>query len=119
VPLGGGGRSARHGAHEGAINLGSQGKTPVAILSAADFDATEVDPLSVVLASAPVKLKGNGSPMASLEDVNGDGFLDLVVHVDTQSLELSAEDTEATLTGQTYAGQAIEGTDSVRIVPGS
>lgn len=105
------------GSFPNSINLGSQGKTPVAILSAVDFDATQVDPLSVALASAPVKLKGNGSPMASFQDVNGDGLLDLVVHVDTECLDLTAADETATLTGETFAGQAIEGADSVRVVP--
>ena len=35
--------------------------------------------------------------MASEEDVNGDGLLDLVVHVDALAFDLSAVDTEATL----------------------
>jgi hypothetical protein len=42
---------------------------------------------------------------------------DLVVHVSTEALQLSNGDTEAILTGQTYSGQQIQGSDSVRIVP--
>jgi hypothetical protein len=47
----------------------------VAILSAPDFDATTVDPETVTLASAPVKLKGKGTPLFSFEDIDEDGTL--------------------------------------------
>jgi len=100
------------------INLGSEGTVPVAIFSTDTFDAATVDPLTVTLAGASVELKPNGKPMASSdEDVNGDGLLDLVVHVSTEELQLSSEDTEATLQGETYGGEYIKGTDSVCIVP--
>jgi len=90
----------------------------VAIISTADFNAATVDPLTVTLAGASVELKKNGKPMASSdEDVNDDGLLDLVVHVSTEELQLSSTDTEATLRGETYGGECIEGSDSVCIVP--
>lgn len=56
-------------------------------------------------------------PMASLEDVNGDGFLDLVFHVSTLALILNANDTEAMVQGNTVGGISFSGKDSVRIVP--
>lgn len=105
------------GSFPNSINLGSGGSVPVAILSSANFDATTVDPLSVTLAGAQVNLKGKGTPQASAEDANGDGLLDLVVHVTTEALQLSETDTEAVLTGQTYGSEQIQGSDSVRIVP--
>lgn len=105
------------GSFPNSINLGSGGAVPLAILSTAGFDAGTVDPLTIALAGASVKLRGKGTPMASLEDVNGDGLLDLVVHVETESLQLSEGDTQATLDAQTFDGTAIRGTDSVRIVP--
>ena len=105
------------GSFPNTINLGSGGTVPVAIFSTASFDARTVDPLTVTLASAPVKLKGKGTPMASFEDVNGDGLLDLVVHVETTALQLSASDTVAVLEGQTTGGTMIRGNDSVRVVP--
>jgi hypothetical protein len=104
------------GSDPNSINLGSQGNVPVAILSTADFDATNIDPTTVTLAGASVKLKGKGTPMASFEDVNGDGLMDIVVHVDTTAFELSLGDTEALLEGETYDGVCIRGTDTVRIV---
>lgn len=108
------------GSFPNSINLGSNGTVPVAIFSTPApnfFDATAVNPTTVTLAGANVALKGKGTPMASVQDVNGDGLLDLVVHVSTEALQLSETDTEAILEGQSFPGQAIRGTDSVRIVP--
>lgn len=62
-------------------------------------------------------LKGKGTPMASVEDLNGDGLLDLVVHVSTEALQLSQGDTTAILEGRTFDGKRIRGSDSVRIIP--
>jgi hypothetical protein len=104
------------GSYPNSINLGSNGNVPVAILSAADFDATTVDPLTVTLAGAAVRIKGKGTPQASASDVNGDGLLDLIVHVDTTALQLSETNTDAILEGMTFDGQKISGTDTVRIV---
>lgn len=64
-----------------------------------------------------VKLKGKGTPMASSEDVDGDGILDLVVHVSTDALELTDGDSEAVLEGQTLDGILITGVDTIRVVP--
>jgi hypothetical protein len=106
------------GSFPNSINLGSGGSVPVAILSSDSFDATTVDPLTITLAGATVKLKGKGTPSASFQDVNGDGRLDLVVHVQTDTLQLTETDTIATLEGKTgNAGRRIRGSDSVRIVP--
>ncbi len=95
----------------------SNGKLDVAILSSATFDATTVDPASVTLAGAAVATQGKGTPMTSIADVNGDGRLDLLLHFNTQDLQLTKTDTQAVLTGQTFSGQLVRGTDSIRIVP--
>jgi len=98
------------------INLGSKGNVPVAIFSTPTFDARTVNPATVTLASAGVRMRGRGRSQASFEDVNGDGRLDLVVHIDTEALQLSATDTEAVLEGRTFDGAYIRGTDTIRIV---
>lgn len=106
------------GSFPNTINLGSSGTVPVAIFSTATFDARTVDPTTVTLASAPVKLNGKGTPMASFQDVNGDGRLDIVVHVETSALQLGETDTIAVLEGKTFGGNSmIRGTDTVRVVP--
>ena len=108
------------GGFPNSINLGSRGTVPVAIFSTPApnfFDATTVDPTTVTLSDAGVKLRGKGTPMASVQDVNGDGLLDLVVQVSTEALQLTTTDTQAVLRGQTFGGQFIQGTDTIRVVP--
>ena len=105
------------GSYPNSINLGSNGVVPVAILGSAVFDATTVDPLTVTLAGSEVKVKGHSGNSGSLEDVDGDGFLDLVVQVYTENLDLITGDLDAVLNAYTYAGPALTGSDSIRIVP--
>jgi len=105
------------GSSENTINLHSHGVVPVAILSDASFDAMHVDPATVTLANAPVRIEGNGRPMAEVRDVNGDGRPDLVVMVETDAMTLAASDLTATLRGRTDAGLNIQGLDMVRVTP--
>jgi hypothetical protein len=82
----------------------------VAILTTEDFDATSVDPATVLFAGA--------SPLRwVMEDVDYDGDMDLLFHFKTQELNLTESSTEAMLTGFTFDGLAIQGTDTVNIVP--
>jgi len=107
------------GSYPNAVNLGSQGRVPVAILTSEVFDATDVDPDTVTLAGAGVAVKGKGDRyMASEEDVNGDGLLDLVVHIETQNLDPGQfQDGMACINASTYGGIRIEGCDELMIVP--
>jgi hypothetical protein len=107
------------GSDVNTINLGSNGVIPVAILSTENFDATQVDPETVMLAGAGVAVKGKGSKLLSnKEDVNGDGLNDLVVKVVTSNLDLGQfQEGWAILTGEMYDGTLIEGKDTVNIVP--
>ena len=107
------------GSYPNAINLGSYGLIPVAILSDQQFDATTVDAETVELAGAGVAVRGRANKyMAHSEDVNGDGLLDLVVQVGTENLDAgSLQDGYAILTGKTYGGVPIEGKDEIIIVP--
>ena len=58
---------------------------PVVIFSTTEFDATTIDPTTVTLAEAQIRLRGKGTPMASTQDVNDDDLLGLVVHVETEA----------------------------------
>jgi outer membrane protein assembly factor BamB len=104
------------GSETNPINLKSGGNVPVAIFGTSNFDVATIDPSTVTMAGAPVKLKKKGGLMASSEDVNDDGIDDLVVHFETAALQLSPTDTEAILEGETFNGIRIRGTDTVRII---
>jgi hypothetical protein len=98
------------GSDPNSINLNSRGVVPVAVLTTDDFDASTVDPVTVLFAGA--------SPLRwAMEDVDGDGDMDLLFHFKTQELGLDENSTEAILTGSTFGGQPIQGTDTVNIVP--
>lgn len=100
------------------INQGANGVIPVAILTTSEFNAADVDPATVVLNGATVAVRGKSLKlMAHMEDVDGDGDQDLLCQVDTVSWEDLGADGDVILTGKTYAGEAIEGKDSVVIVP--
>jgi len=107
------------GSYPNSINLGSKGLIPVAILSNDEFDATTVNPETIELVGAGVAVRGKGSKyMAHEEDVNQDGLLDLVVQVETENLNPdSFQDGYAIVTGTTYDGQDIKGSDEIVIVP--
>ena len=86
---------------------------PVVILTTDDFDATTVDPQSVVLGpGAATESHGRGH----IEDVENDGDLDLVLHFNTQHTGILCGDTFAFLTGETFDGQLIQGSDSINTV---
>lgn len=103
------------GSEPNSVNLGSGGVIPVAVLSTPTFDAATVDPFSITLEGGAVQLKGKSGNAGSLEDVDGDGHLDLVIHI--MDWTLVEGSTIATLTGHTLDGIPIQGSDSVRIVP--
>ena len=54
------------GSFPNSINLGSNGVVPVAILSTDTFDASTVDPFTVTLAGAAVRMKGKSGNAGSL-----------------------------------------------------
>ncbi len=89
---------------------------PVAILGSTNFDVTDVDVSTVEFAGAQVATAGRHT-FASLQDVDGDSYLDLVMQFRVQEINISPGETEACLTGETFAGQAIRGCDSIRTVP--
>jgi hypothetical protein len=99
------------------LNPDSNGNIPVAILGTDTFDVTTVDPATILLAEAGVKERGkNGDLMSFFRDVNKDGLTDLLVHIDAEGLVLDDDDIEAFLTGNTFDGTPISGSDAIRIV---
>lgn len=100
------------GSYPNSINTNSKGVIPVAILTTDEFDATTVAPETVRFGP------GEAEPVHyALEDVDGDGDTDMILHFKTQETGISPGDTEAALIGETFGGIYIEGSDSVRTVP--
>lgn len=91
---------------------------PVAILTTDDLDAATVDHTTVSFEEADETHvdKKTGEPRRKEEDVDGDGDIDLVFHFALPDTDLTCESTEGMLTGETYDGLPIEGTDSIRMV---
>jgi len=114
------------GSDPNSINVvKKKGVTPVAILGSATFDVTTVDVTTLKFgdtgseASPAHDLTDPLVYAEHLQDVNLDGYADLVSHYRTQETGLVPGDTEATLTGESTAGFGFlfEGSDSVRTVP--
>ena len=101
------------GSDDNPINPVSNGVIPVAILGSADFDVTIVD--VATLAFGPGAATPDHKEGGHLEDVNGDGFMDLMSHYRTQESGLTVGDTEACVTGATVDGILIEGCDLVSV----
>jgi hypothetical protein len=104
------------GSDPNCFNSDGHGVIPVAILGTADFDVSLVDPFSLSLDGSGVRVKGKSGNAGSLEDVNGDGYLDLVLQIEDDG-DYAYGDTTATLTGRTYGGVKVVGTDAICLRP--
>lgn len=82
-----------------SINPNAGGVIPVAILTTDTFDASTVNPETVQLNGADARGKGKSGRYGLMEDIDGDGDLDLVVQIENV-IEWAPDATEATLTGQ-------------------
>lgn len=95
------------------LNPASRGVVPVAVLTTDTFDATVIDPLSVTFGSQKAP---EAHRRGHVEDVDGDGDLDLLLHFRIDETGIRCGDTSATFEGMTFDGQVIEGTDSIQTV---
>jgi probable HAF family extracellular repeat protein len=101
----------RPGSDDNRINPRSHGMIPVALLSTEFLDATTVDPASLIFGPDEAHVIH-----AAQQDVNGDGTLDLILTFSVPETGIACGDTEVTLSGETFGGQAIQGTDSITTV---
>ena len=93
------------------INPNSKGKIPVAILTTDFFDATDVDPTTVLFGATGIEV----APVHSAaEDVDGDGDIDMVFHFVTPDTGITCGNTSASLTGAMFSGHRIKGSDSIK-----
>jgi hypothetical protein len=64
-----------------------------------------------------VGMRGNKFPMCGMEDVDSDGYLDLVCQFQDDSAAWSEGSDDATLTGKLLDSTPIRGTDSICLEP--
>jgi hypothetical protein len=101
--------------HVNSVNPGSRGVLPVAILGTDTFDVADVDITTLAFGPAGALPAHRNGPHA--EDVNLDGFPDLLGHFPIEEAGLVAGDVEACVTGETLDGTPFKGCDSVHTVP--
>jgi len=104
----------RPGSDRNPIQLRGRGVIPVAILGTDGFDVADVDQASVRLGPAGA-IPAHRLPHR-LEDVDGDGDADLVLHFRTEAAGIACEDTTVGLTGLTFDGREFIGSDGIDVL---
>ncbi len=107
------------GSYPNSINLKKEnGVIPVAILGSATFDVTTVDVTTLSFgpggASPAHDLTDPNVYADHLQDVNEDGYIDLVSHYVSSESGIVSGDTSACLSGEYGGGLPFTGCDSVR-----
>lgn len=112
----------RPGSDANSVNPGEQGLLPVAILGTSSVDVGQINPATVLLGGVTVTTRGSAKApklAVSREDVNGDGFEDLVAFFEVPRLvevgALSDSTTALVLTATLFDGTPIQGSDTVRV----
>jgi hypothetical protein len=101
------------GTFPNSINPKSKGKIPIAILTTSSFDANMVDPTTILFGVTGIEA---GPVHYAMEDVDGDGDLDLILHFWTQDTGITCGNASASLTGALFTGLRVMGTDSIEPV---
>lgn len=101
------------GSKRNPIDLRSNGKIPVAVLTSSSFDATQVNWETVTFGPGEATEAHQRSHVA---DVDGDGDMDSLLHFEMQRTGIRCGDEEVTLTGRTFDDSSFSGTDRIEIV---
>jgi hypothetical protein len=85
------------------------GKLPVAVLSSAEFDSTQIDPAKLKFGPAEASI----AEAVSIEDVDGVNGKDTLAYFNVEESGILSNDTDVVLSGETYAGDPIAGFDTI------
>lgn len=100
------------------LNPKSQGKIPVAIMGAADFDVSKIKQNTLAFGHA-----GDENSLSKcqpqLHDLNKDGYADQLCHFENSAAGFQSGDIEAILTGTMKNGTNFEGRALLKVVPSS
>ena len=106
-----------------SINPEEQGVLPVAILGSS-IDVSLIELSTITIGGAEVTSRGSAKApkmAVSFEDIDGDGFMDLIAFFRVQDLvaagALDGSTTELMLEAETTGGVLISGIDTVNVVP--
>lgn len=89
------------------INLTQQGKLPIGILGSETFDVMEIVPETIRIGEVGLYEKQNGKLMFAFEDVNWDGYMDMICHFSVVELVDAGELNECTM-GLTLTGSLLD-----------
>jgi hypothetical protein len=101
------------GSFPNSINPRSRGVVPVAIRTTDTFDVFTVNPLTVRFGRTGTEA---AAKHVTFEDIGRDGTFDMILHFETEDTGITCGGTSASLTGHTWGGQAIHGSDSIQTV---
>lgn len=105
------------GSDPNAINNDGKGVIPVAILGSETFDVSQIIADSITMEGLTLKTVGKADrALYHYEDVNEDGFEDLVIQIQDEDGVFEPGEGEATVTGLLVDGRTFTGTDSIIVI---
>jgi hypothetical protein len=96
-----------------SINPGAAGMIAVAILGGETFDVSDIAADTIVFGDGAASI---AHPNPHRQDVNDDGYMDLLAHFRIGETGIDCGDVRATLTAETFEGRSLTGSDSIRTV---